>query len=528
MILLLLSCTPDKDAKTADFLLYNGSFRISAEQVVDQIAIKDQRVVAIGEEASLWESTSQEDVNGAVILPGFHDSHTHLLAGSFVMERLLLVGISNMSTIQNRLRDYAEENPQEPWIIGFGWIYAQMDNPNGLILDSIVNDRPVALFDSSGHTLMVNSKTLELAGIDANTPDPVGGSIERDPETGAPNGVLKEKAIELISPIMLSAYDDDDFEESLSKYLEDFQEAGLSSISEILAVPGISLARPQIFAKLAAENRLPIRVHYYMPAFSRADLDEIQNISEQYDSDMLRFAGIKLWIDGSTSSGESWSLEPSEQDPDHYGSHYWEEDELYSFIEAAEEHEFGLKLHVNGDAAVQTVLNALENYNGILKQTYLLEHAVLLDPLDYARAHDLGVCISVQPGIATLGPYSGQADVWGEEKMEHAWNFAALEEAEITISLSTDWPVWPTTDIMVNAWSASVGLGDKSLTPRATLEAYTKNANSCMGLQEGCLDVGCTADLTFLEEDPYNTPSTEWSNIDIQEVRSAIQFANAP
>ena len=108
-----------------------------------------------------------------------------------------------------------------------------------------------------------------------------------------------------------AAYDDEDFEAPLERRLNDFQEAGLSSISEILAVPGISLARPQIYAKLATEGRLPIRVHYYMPAFSIDDLDSIAGISEQYDSSMLRFAGLKLWIDGSTSSGESWSLEAS-------------------------------------------------------------------------------------------------------------------------------------------------------------------------------------------------------------------------
>ena len=524
MILLLLSCTVNQEVERADFFLYNGHFRINADQIVEQIAIKDTRIIALGEEAAAIESDRSEDLQGAVILPGFHDSHTHLLAGSFVMERLLLVGISNMSTIESKLQRYADENPQEPWIIGFGWIYAQLNEPQGILLDAIVSDRPVALFDSSGHTLMVNRKTLELAGIDSNTPDPDGGSIGRDPITGEPNGILKEKAIELISPIMLAAYDDEDFEAPLERRLNDFQEAGLSSISEILAVPGISLARPQIYAKLATEGRLPIRVHYYMPAFSIDDLDSIAGISEQYDSSMLRFAGLKLWIDGSTSSGESWSLDASTENPDHYGSHYWEEEDLYPFIAAAEENGFALKLHVNGDAAVQTVLNALENYNGILTQTYLLEHAVLLDPLDYARAHDLGVCISIQPGIATLGPFSGQADVWSVETMEHAWDFAALEEAQIPVSLSTDWPVWPTPDIMVNAWTAAVGLGDKSLHEVTALQAYTQNANTCMGLKEGCLDIGCRADLTLLEEDPYLLPSTEWSNIGIEKVRTAQSF----
>ena len=512
MIVFGLGCSSDKSLPQADLLLYNGHIRISGERIAERMLIHQGKVIALDEDCAQYEATETQDLDGGIILPGIHDAHTHLLAGSFVMERLLLIGVSSMSNLTQRLETYAAENQQEPWIIGFGWLYTQLESPSKEELDIIVPDRPIALFDSSGHNLLVNSRTLELAGIDETTSDPIGGSIVRD-ENGVPTGLLKEAAIEIVSPFMLSAYDDEAFLEHLRERVTEFSQTGISSISEILAVPGVSLARPELYSQLEEQGELPIRVSYYMPLFSLDELDEVL-LHEGYNTDRLTFSGLKIWVDGSTSSGSSWSLEPSTLNEEDYGSHYWTKEELIEVIEKTEENGLSIKFHTNGDAAVQTVLDAIEAQEISVEQRYILEHVALLDPIDYMRLYELGVCASVQSGIASMGRFSDQADVWGEDRMERAWNFQALEETGVTTLLGTDWPVWPTIDPLVNAWTAAEGL-QKSFTPAYTWESYTNHVQTCINEPVGCLEVGCIADRTWMSSDPYQTPTEDWGDIEI-------------
>lgn len=510
-----IGCSSDTSLPQADLLLYNGHIRIDAERVAERILIHEGKVLAIDEDCAQYEPNEEQNLNGGVILPGIHDAHTHLLAGSFVMERLLLIGVSSMNNLTQKLETYAAQNQQEPWIIGFGWLYTQLESPSKELLDDIVPDRPIALFDSSGHNLLVNSKTLELAGIDSMTPDPIGGTIVRD-ENGAPTGLLKESAIEMVSPFMLAAYDDEAFLEHLRERVAEFAQMGISSISEILAVPGVSLARPELYAQLEEQGELPIRVSYYMPLFSIDELDEVI-LHEGYRTNRLRFAGLKIWVDGSTSSGSSWSLSPSVLDEENYGSHYWTQEELTQVIKKAEENRISIKFHTNGDAAIQAVLNAIEAQSQSVEQRYILEHVALLDAMDYLRMYELGICASVQSGIASLGRFSDQADAWGEERMDKAWDFQALEEAGITTLLGTDWPVWPTIDPLVNAWTATQGV-QKSFQSAYTWDSYTNHVQTCLNEPIGCLEVGCIADRTWMSSDPYQTPTEDWGDIEITQV----------
>ena len=501
---LMFSCTADKtDGLTIDMVLHNGTILTGTESV-DRLYIHEGVVIDVPDEHVEVKRTI--DLDGKTVMPSFHDAHTHLLAGSFVSDKLLLVGTSTMSSIKAKLSDYVNTAPDLPWIVGYGWIKSTIDNPNGVSLDEVSGDYPVALFDSAGHSLLVNTKAMELAGIDGSTIPPTGGIIHTD-ESGVPTGFLQEGAIELISPLMVSQFTDTQISANLENQIDIFHAAGITSVSEILAVPGVNLSFPELYHAI---DDLQFRVAYYIPIFTTADLQ----LMEQYVGDASKWVhceGAKVWVDGSSGSGESWSISPSDIDDEHYGSQYFDVDELVQVVQHAESFGYGVKFHVNGDAAVRACLDALEIVHsllGTLRQQYLFEHTVLIDPADYDRIYNLGVTVSIQPAHALVGIYGDQADHWQEGRIDRAWDFPALEEADLPIVIGTDWPVWPTVDGFTNWSTATNGLRTRNLSKETVFTGYSNLGRATSGLNHVGLSVGQEADFVVVSSNPFEDDST--------------------
>ncbi len=508
-------------AEPADLLLEGGTIHTSLGASTHAVAVRDGVVVATGDDAVdlLGDGTRSYDLDGGTATAGFHDSHTHLLPGSFVMRRILLLGVSSMQRMSDKVADYAGDNPDEPWIVGFGWLVGDLPDGDGRLLDAVTGDRPALLIAGSGHSVLVNSKAMELAGIDDDTPDPAGGVIVRDGD-GHATGMLHESAMALVVPLALTAYDDDAIRPGLVEELSTFSAGGLTGISEILAAPGVSIDRPWIYTELEAEGLLDVRVHYYLPVFEQADLARIDEARGEHDTDLVRFAGAKLWVDGSLASLEGWTNQPYATSGT-TGSHYFEPDTLQAIVLEAEERGIALKLHAMGDAAVDNTLTALEavsDARGGLEQTHTLEHVVLASPAAQARMAALGVVSSMQPvayGVATLADWHEELDEWTVEQ-SHDWR--GMADAGIPLALGTDWPVWPTANSQVTLWAATSNHGDGSLSAAEALDAYTAGSARSVGMagQLGCLEVGCLADIVVLDVDVLDAAPEAISAAEIQ------------
>ena len=199
-------------------------------------------------------------------------------------------------------------------------------------------------------------------------------------------------------------------------------------------------------------------------------------------------------------------MDASAIDSDFYGAHYLDADALVPFVAAAEADGYQLKLHVNGDAAVRAALDAFERHtaqHGPLTQQHVLDHLVLIEDSDYDRISNLGLIASMQPAHALVGAFGEQADHWSDGRFENTWDLARVRQENITMALGTDWPVWPTVDLMVNLSTATESLGAKSIPLEAAMEAYLADWDSSP--PRSCLHVGCVADFTVLEADPYST-----------------------
>ncbi len=520
-LLALLACSGGGDP--AD-LVFTGTIHLTAAETTTAVAVRGGEVVAVGADAEDLAAGAGQLVALTAAQrawPGLTDGHTHLLAGSFALDRLLLMGVSSMEDIVERVAEYAPEHPDEPWVFGYGWLEEGIEAPEGLSLDEVVSDRPVILVNNSGHSALVNSVALGLAGITRDTPDPEGGVIGRT-EDGEPNGYLVEAALSLMSDVALADYDDQAFQDALGPDLDDFVSGGVTSVAEIMAIPGVDISRPQVFAALEEAGELPLRVHYYVPVFTPDGLPDALAEAGDWDGDRLRFAGAKLWVDGSMGTAQAWVSEPLETDPDDYGLHFFDADELAQVLRDAERLGVQLKLHANGDAAVTAALDALETVaaeNGGLTQPHCLDHVVLMAPGDQARLAALGLVGSVQPGHVIPTSLGETADRWGDERFERAYDYRGLADAGVQLALGTDWPVWIQPAPLLNSWSA-LTLGDHALSIEEALDAYAAGSAAAVGQpgRLGTLQVGALADVVIFDADPLTAETSDLTKISVDGV----------
>src|SRR5262249_35960039 len=193
----------------ADLVLAGGHAYLvdAARSWAEAVAVADGRIVAVGTDAEvsalIGRPTQVIDLAGRMLLPGFIDSHIHASAGGLARIRCDLSGAHSLAGYLAAVRDYAEGNPAVPWVTGGGW---SMDVcPGGVPskedLDRTVPDRPVFLANRDLHAAWVTSRALALAGVDASTPDPADGRIERDAH-GEPSGTLQEGAMGLVERVV--------------------------------------------------------------------------------------------------------------------------------------------------------------------------------------------------------------------------------------------------------------------------------------------------------------------------------------
>jgi len=516
LFLLLIACDPDAAPAERVFL---GAIHPWSGETTTALAVRGGVVTALGDEAEAAIGAGTDVVElgaGEHLFPGFRDAHTHLLAGSFALDRLLLTAATSMEAILREVGEYAPEHPEEPWVFGYGWFPETVGEPDGRLLDDVLPDRPCLLVDNSGHSALANSAALALAGIDADTPDPEGGEIVRDPKTGEPTGYLRENALALVSEVALAEYDDDTLSAGLVEDLEAFQSGGLVGAAEIMAIPGIDLGRPWIYADLESEGLLPLWIHYYVPVFAPEDVIAADEYRGLYDGERVRLAGAKLWVDGSMGTAEAWVSEPLEGTVDDFGSHYFDAEALVETVRLAEERAVPLKMHANGDAAVAAALDAFETIRaerGSLAQRHVLDHVVLISGDDRQRVLELGIIASVQPAHFLGAQLGDTADAWGDDRFDRAYDYRALADAGVELALGTDWPVWPVPDAPLNLWSA-ITLTDRALTIEEAMRAYTEGSARALG-GDGRLAEGCPADMVLLEGDPAALDAEGISEMDV-------------
>ena len=501
-----------------------GSVWSAGLGVFEGLAIEDGKVVATGPQA-LKLSGEVVDLAGGFLMPGFIDGHAHPIFAGREARGPKVNNLQSVVEIKNEVARYAKENPNESWIIGGAYEAAIISGGDfdAHWLDEVVSDRPVVLHAVDHHTIWVNSKALEVAGIDSNTKNPDGGTIARR-EDGSPKGTLREP---IAFDLILKHAPADSVESDLQaiKYAcNEFISAGVTTATECWVEP--PMAEAYIAAAKSGALTLDMHLAFLVTPLNWQEqvayIQELRaQISKLPEPQRLKANTIKFLTDGALSSGTAAMLDPYLDNPDSTGLKIWDDTNLIEAISAYDLLNFQVHIHAIGDGAIKQSLNAIEvmtKNNPEWDRRPVIVHAQLIEPSDLSRFKELGVIANFQPLWTYLDPMNRELiePRIGSERNNRQYQLRTLLDLETKISFGSDWPVTshkPLDAIFIpvlrklpesngEPWNIN-----EAISLEESLTAYT--ANSAYQLfsenQIGKLDPGMRANFVILDRNPFKT-----------------------
>jgi predicted amidohydrolase YtcJ len=542
IILLIAACGGDQRPElvtAADRVLLNGAvYTVDADRSwAEAVAIKDGEIIYVGdnEGAGAYISTESEiiDLVGQMVLPGFHDSHVHVLTGIMDEDECDLLRIPTAEEVAVKLKECTglAGIGADEWIIGGGWgewLWPEA-NPQKGLLDILFPDRPVYLESSFGHAAWVNSKALEIVGIDADTPDPDAGIIERDPETGDPSGTLRDAATlivkERLPPLTLAQRTN-----RVRAAVEYAHSFGITAVIE----PGVDahLLEPILnhadTAGLEMRAVLSLSPINWAPGTFDDEVFDMLETREQWRRENINVDSVKIYMDGVIEYGTSPLLEPYEDE--HYGSgeFFYEQDDVDRYFQRFDE--MGLQVHVHaiGDAAIRRALNgfeAMREANGMSDNRHQIVHLQLIHEDDQPRFGELNVGAVFQSLWAYPDPAALELDIpmLGEERTWQMYPIRSVQTAGGRIVGGSDYFVTDMNPLLAietavtrqDPWTneGRVLNADERVDLATMIEAYTINGAYQMKLDDvqGSIELGKRADLVVLDRNLFEIPASEIS-----------------
>jgi predicted amidohydrolase YtcJ len=544
---LVAACAPE--GPTADLVLTNGKVVTldASGTEAEAVAIAGDTIAAVGSTAEIeglvGDGTRVIDLEGRLATPGFIEGHGHFMGLGDALSILDLTEAESWSEIVALVEDAVAETEPGTWIRGRGWHqdkWTETPSPavEGLPVHSSLSqvspENPVILGHASGHASFVNERAMELAGIDADTPDPEGGEIVRDSE-GRPTGALRENAEALVSRALARADSGRTEEERRAERVRLAELAAEEALSKGITSfhdAGVSFETVEFYRSLVDEGRLPLRLYVMVRASSEDLAGRLAGTRVVgYGNDRLTVRSIKRSLDGALGSHGAWLLEPYEDLERSSGLPSISLDELRRTAELAVEHDYQLNVHAIGDRANRATLDvfeaALEQASEEDDHRWRIEHAQHLHPTDIPRFAELGVIASMQ-AIHACSDAPWVPDRIGMERArEGAYVWRDLWESGAVVANGTDAPVEDVDPLPSYRCTVArqlpdgtvffEGQEDQRLTRMEALRSYTLN-NARAAFEEdlkGSLEPGKLADVTVFSEDILTVPVEEITSAEV-------------
>jgi predicted amidohydrolase YtcJ len=520
--ILATGCVDEETVQPAD-LVFRGSavYTVNpAEPWAQAVAVADGRITYVGDEhgvaAWIGEGTQVIELKDGMLLPGFHDAHMHPITAGTTYLRCPLDGLTWPEDVLSKLSECVARLQEGEWLraTGLDPSVIQGQGPGMAILDGVSAGHPALISDQFSHNCWLNSRALEMAGIDADTPDPEGGKIVRIPNSKEPSGILRESALNLVWG-MASNYPKHALMEGLKLASERANRLGITTSSEAAALT------QHWDAYRAAEQagEMTLRVNAALrwnPQEGPEQLRDLERMRQQADGPRFRADSVKIFVDGDVMSRSASLLEPYGGSNDPGLSNYGKKlDELVSILDASG---FHVHMHAYGDRAVRDGLDAIESAiktNPSWERRHQLAHVALIHPDDVPRFDELGVTANIQLLWA-----------WFNEERQHECEFLGalrcdrlipirdLFDAGTRVVAGSDWisesmnPLYNIqialtrrpTDGKGPAWNP-----DQQVALEELLKAYTINGAWQAGQENltGSIEVGKAADLIVLQRNLF-------------------------
>lgn len=528
----------------ASIVFRNGTIQTMVKEgdTAAALAVSGNKIVYVGEDSGVDEyiddNTRVIDLDGGMVTPGFMDGHIHA-PGNWVTA-LYEIDLTKSTTIDEYKKvvsDFVTKHPDDEAYVGGSFMinaFEQEDGtnpgPNKSILDEICSDKPIMLTDVSYHSVWVNSRALELAGIDNDTPNPTGGIITRD-ANGEATGYLIDSAATMMREVVSVEHTDKELENAIDKYQQVATKYGITGITNISVVGETTAQDCQFYTDLEKEGKLNLRMRVLptiVPGMTAKKALKTVKDLKKFDSNMISTGTVKIYSDGVTEGGSAVMLEPytsaAGKGDNWYGESVWDQQEFSDMVAALDKEGVQIHVHAIGDGAVHNTLDAYERCvkeNGERDdRRNTMTHVCAITDEDIKRVADLDIVCALQflwmyhdslcdLEIAMVGEDRAMKFYPVKNMLEAGCfisgasdgpvtGYAPLEEIEVAVTRNSPFPEEEDTDMY--RWP------EQAITAYQALEAYTKNVafENYMEDKVGTLEVGKLADLTVLDQDILN------------------------
>ncbi|MCG8514191.1 MAG: amidohydrolase [Halanaerobiales bacterium] len=499
------------------------------------MVVEDGVIKALGRPADFTGINEQIDLDGNTVIPGFNDSHLHLLSIGEAMENLDLTGSDSPDHLRTSLQDLIEGQKIKPgeWIKGRGWdqnFYPGRTLPDKRLLDSVSPANPVILQRACCHLAVVNSLALKLAGISKNTPDPPGGVIDRYPGGNEPTGILRENAINLVANSIAEpkpAY----YKERIAQAAGELSRHGVTSVqTDDFGSQARFKVIYQVYQELKNEGRLPLRVNLKVRMGNQAEFEELvtaTGIKTGTGDQFLEIGPCKILADGSMGGRTAALSAPYHDQADSCGVLIYPPDELQAYISCAARHGFQLAVHGIGDRAISIILDCYQTILGeeagrsrlSLKEAALklrprIVHGQLTNPDLIRRIAELGICLDIQPIFLNSDLHIAEERL-GPERIKGAYAWKTMLAQGIHLAGGSDGPVdsfIPLEGVYsavcrrdLQGYPSGGWQREEALDIDQAIELFTRAPayHSFAEKEKGTLQPGQLADFIVLAENPF-------------------------